>query len=564
MKDLKVLDIKNLSLSFFNDNQPTQVINNISFHLNQGKTLGIVGESGSGKSLTALSILRLIPANAKLTADEIVFNADGIETNLLNLTEKEIIQYRGSRISMIFQEPMTSLNPTMKCGKQVAEVLSIHKKKNNINSKQKVLELFSEVKLPDPLRVFNSYPHELSGGQKQRVMIAMAIALNPAILIADEPTTALDVTVQKSILDLLKQLQNKYQMSIIFISHDLGIISQIADSIMVMYKGEIVEFGPANQLLKNPTNPYTIGLLKCRPTLQSKSERLPVLSDFLNASKEISMQPRTKKLHLHNSPILEIKNLTKKFVLETDIFGKPTKELLAVNNVSFEVFKGETLGLVGESGSGKSTISRLITQLINCNSGLMQYKGISLQSLNRRELQEFHKNVQIIFQDPYSSLNPKITIGEAIMEPMMVHKIYKTRYERIEKTNDILKKVRLTPDAFNKYPHEFSGGQRQRIAIARALAVQPEFIICDESVSALDVSVQAEILNLLNDFKDEFGLTYIFISHDLAVVKYMADRIMVLRNGELVEINETEKLYNSPVSDYTKNLINSVPQVFQD
>jgi len=465
---------------------------------------------------------------------------------------------------MIFQEPMTSLNPTMKCGYQVEEVFHIHKKKSNINPKQKVLELFAEVKLPDPLRAYNSYPHELSGGQKQRVMIAMAIALNPAILIADEPTTALDVTVQKSILDLLKQIQNKYQMSIIFISHDLGIISQIADSIMVMYKGEVVEFGSAEQIIKNPAKPYTIGLLKCRPTLQSKTERLPILADFINPLKEISQQPRLRKSKLISTPILEVKNLTKKFIVETDVFGKIKKDFLAVNNVSFEVFKGETLGLVGESGSGKSTISRLITQLISSNSGLLIYKGVSLQKLKKRDLQEFHKNVQIIFQDPYSSLNPKITIGEAIMEPMMVHKIYKTRSERIEKTKEILEKVRLAPDAFYKYPHEFSGGQRQRIAIARALSVQPEFIICDESVSALDVSVQAEILNLLNDFKYDFDLTYIFISHDLAVVKYMADRIMVLRNGELIEINETEKLYRSPVSNYTKNLIDSVPQIFPD
>ena len=564
MKDLKILDVKNLSLSFINGNQSIQVIKNISFCLNQGQTLGIVGESGSGKSLTALSILRLLPANAKLEADQIVFKTDGIETNLLSVTEKEIRLFRGSNISMIFQEPMTSLNPTMKCGDQVKEVFHIHKKKNRKDSRLKVLELFSEVKLPDPQRIYNSYPHELSGGQKQRVMIAMAIALNPVILIADEPTTALDVTVQKSIIDLLKQIQNKYKMSILFISHDLGIISQIADNVMVMYKGEIAEFGPTNHVINNPTNAYTKGLLKCRPTLQSKSERLPVLSDFLNPLKDSSTHPNVKRPKLSTLPILEIQNLTKKFILETNIFGKPKNELLAVNNISFEVFKGETMGLVGESGSGKSTISRIITQLIESNSGLIKYKGVSLYSLGKKELQEFHKNVQIIFQDPYSSLNPKITIGEAIMEPMMVHKIYKTKSERIEKAKEILEKVRLTPDAFYKYPHEFSGGQRQRIAIARALSVKPEFIICAESVSALDVSVQAEILNLLNDFKDEYNLTYIFISHDLAVVKYMSDRIMVLQNGNLVEINETEKLYNSPVSDYTKKLIGSIPQIKVD
>lgn len=558
---MKVLDVKNLSLEFINDNQTTRVINNISFNLDQGQTLGIVGESGSGKSLTALSILQLIPPNAKLTAEEILFYGEGKSTDLSKLSEKELIQFRGAKISMIFQEPMTSLNPTMKCGEQVAEVIKIHQKLNKKEIRNRVLELFSEVMLPDPLRVFSSYPHELSGGQKQRVMIAMAIALNPSILIADEPTTALDVTVQKSILDLLKQIQNKYHMSIIFISHDLGIISQIADNIMVMYKGKIVEFGSAKQILKNPANPYTIGLLKCRPTLQSNQRRLPVLADFLESSNKINQKDEFKATRVYDTPVLEVKNLSKKFILDKNIFGKTKKELIAVNDVSFKVFKGETLGLVGESGSGKSTISRIITRLISENSGLIHYKGVSLKLMSRKQVKEFHKNVQIIFQDPYSSLNPKITIGEAIIEPMLVHNLFTSRAEAVKKATEILEKVRLAPDAYNKYPHEFSGGQRQRIVIARALAVQPEFIICDESVSALDVSVQAEILNLLNDFKDEFGLTYIFISHDLAVVKYMSDRIMVLQNGGLVEINKTEELYCSPASDYTKKLIGSIPQI---
>ncbi|MDX9696677.1 MAG: ABC transporter ATP-binding protein [Bacteroidales bacterium] len=558
---MKVLDVKNLSLTFINNNQSARVINNISFGLNQGQTLGIVGESGSGKSLTALSIVQLIPPNAKLKAEEILFYDEGKSTDLSKLSEKELIQFRGAKISMIFQEPMTSLNPTMRCGEQVAEVIKAHQEFNNREIKNRVLELFSEVMLPDPKRVFKSYPHELSGGQKQRVMIAMAIALNPSVLIADEPTTALDVTVQKSILDLLKQIQVKYHMSIIFISHDLGIISQIADNIMVMYKGEIVEFGSAQQILKNPTNPYTIGLLKCRPTLQSNERRLPILADFRDNSTKKSEVQEFKTIRSHTTPILEVKNITKKFILDKTVFGKTKKELIAVNDVSFNVYKGETLGLVGESGSGKSTISRIITRLISENSGLIHYKGLSLKLMSRKQLKEFHKNVQIIFQDPYSSLNPKITIGEAIVEPMLVHNLFSSRTEAVKKATEILEKVRLTPDAFYKYPHEFSGGQRQRIVIARALAVQPEFIICDESVSALDVSVQAEILNLLNDFKDEFNLTYIFISHDLAVVKYMSDRIMVLQNGGLVEINKTEELYSSPASDYTKKLISSIPQI---
>ncbi len=558
---MKVLDVKNLSLEFTNNNQSVRVINNITFNLNQGQTLGIVGESGSGKSLTALSIVQLIPPNAKLKAEEILFYDEGKSTDLSKLSEKELIQFRGAKISMIFQEPMTSLNPTMKCGEQVAEVIKAHQEFNNREIKNRVLELFSEVMLPDPKRVFKSYPHELSGGQKQRVMIAMAIALNPSVLIADEPTTALDVTVQKSILDLLKQIQLKYHMSIIFISHDLGIISQIADNIMVMYKGEIVEFGSAQQILKNPTKPYTIGLLKCRPTLQSNERRLPILADFRDNSTKKSEVQEFKTIRSHTTPILEVKNITKKFILDKTVFGKTKKELIAVNDVSFNVYKGETLGLVGESGSGKSTISRIITRLISENSGLIHYKGLSLKLMSRKQLKEFHKNVQIIFQDPYSSLNPKITIGEAIVEPMLVHNLFSSRTEAVKKATEILEKVRLTPDAFYKYPHEFSGGQRQRIVIARALAVQPEFIICDESVSALDVSVQAEILNLLNDFKDEFNLTYIFISHDLAVVKYMSDRIMVLQNGGLVEINKTEELYSSPASDYTKKLISSIPQI---
>jgi len=563
VKTLKILDVKNLSLSFYNNNQPTQVLKNISFTLDQGQTLGIVGESGSGKSLTVLSVLKLLPSNAKLSADNILFTNNGLETNLLNLEENEILNFRGCNISMIFQEPMTSLNPSIKCGKQVEEVFYIHQTNKNSVSKSKVIELFEEVMLPDPLRIYNSYPHQLSGGQKQRVMIAMAIALKPAILIADEPTTALDVTVQKSILDLLKQIQEKYQMSIIFISHDLGIISQMADNIMVMYRGELVEFGQADQIIKNPNHAYTKGLLKCRPNLKLKPYRLHILSDFTNPPREKKEKPVIVENLIQKDPLLRVQNLTKRFIIETSFFGKTNKELIAVDDISFEVFKGETLGLVGESGSGKSTLSRIITQLINYNSGLIEYNGVSLQNLSKKELKEFHKKVQIIFQDPYSSLNPKITAGEAIMEPMIVHGIYSSFREREKETKRLLEKVRLSPNSFNKYPHEFSGGQRQRIVIARALAVKPEFIICDESVSALDVSVQAEILNLLNDFKEEFNLTYIFISHDLAIVKYMSDRIMVLKNGELIEINETDKLYSSPVSEYTKNLISSIPNIAQ-
>lgn len=558
---MKVLEVKNLSLSFNSNNNIKLVLKNISFNLNHGETIGIVGESGSGKTLTALSVLKLLPHNATLTGDYIKFYKENIETDLLNISENEILQHRGCNISMIFQEPMTSLNPSIKCGKQVAEVFLVHKNESNLSARKKVLELFSEVKLPDPKRIYNSYPHQLSGGQKQRVMIAMAIGLKPAILIADEPTTALDVTVQKSILELLKQIQGKYPMSIIFISHDLGLISKIADKIMVMYKGEIVEFGDTKKVISSPDHRYTQGLLKCRPTLHEKPFRLPVLNDFLNPETEKKENSKNDLVMHTKEPILFVNKLTKKYALKTNLLGKVKKELVAVNNISFEVYKGETLGLVGESGSGKSTIGRLITQLIQQNSGQIHYKGISLNNLSKKELKAFHKNVQIIFQDPYSSLNPRITIGNAIMEPMAVHGLYESNTLREHKAKELLNLVKLPEESFNKFPHEFSGGQRQRIVIARALAVNPEFIICDESVSALDVSVQAEILNLLNDFKDEFNLTYIFISHDLAVVKYMSDRIMVLKDGMLVEINETDKLYHSPVSEYTKNLINSIPEI---
>ncbi|OFX46967.1 MAG: ABC transporter ATP-binding protein [Bacteroidetes bacterium GWC2_33_15] len=554
---MKILEVNNLSLSFIQDKCTIDILKNISFSLNHSQTLGIVGESGSGKSLTALSIIRLIPQNASLHDGKVLFSENDGLTDLLILPEKEMLNFRGKNISMIFQEPMTSLNPSMKCGNQVAEVIIKHLKVNKNNAKLKVQELFDEVKLPDPVRIFNSYPHQLSGGQRQRVMIAMAIALKPSILIADEPTTALDVTVQKSIIELLKQIQQKYKMSIIFISHDLGIISQIADHILVMRNGEVIEYGAASEILNNPKQDYTKGLLKCRPTLQLKPYRLPTLSNFNN---NVAVNPEISKKD-DRQVVLSVTNLSKKYILKKNFLGNTRQEFFAINNISFNVYEGETLGLVGESGSGKTTLGRMICQLILNDRGNIYFKGKSLNELNKKQLREFHGKVQIIFQDPYSSLNPKITIGEAIMEPMKVHRLYSSEIERKEKTFDLLDKVRLSKDSFYKYPHEFSGGQRQRIVIARAVALQPEFIICDESVSALDVSVQAEILNLLNDLKDEYGLTYIFISHDLSVVKYMSDRVMVLKDGKLVEINDADTLYKSPASEYTKKLIDSIPDI---
>jgi peptide/nickel transport system ATP-binding protein len=565
---VNILEIKNLSLSFKSNSGNKSVLKNISFNLKEAKTLGIVGESGSGKSLTALSILKLLPINACVDNGNIFFLNTESKTDLLSLSEKELVKIRGNEISMIFQEPMTSLNPSLKCGVQVLELITNHTRIKKSKTKLKVLELFDEVKLPDPARIFNSYPHEISGGQKQRIMIAMAIALKPKILIADEPTTALDVTVQKAILELLKQIQLKYKMSIIFISHDLGIISNIADDILVMYKGEVVEFGTKKEILTNPKENYTRGLLSCRPTLQTQKGRLPILSDYMEKKNEGVNSNNTTEIAKNDSidsyddePILKVNSLSKNFIIKKNFFGKSKHIYSAVKDIKFEVFKGETLGLVGESGCGKTTLGRMLVKLIESSSGKIKYKGKTLNQLHKRELKDWRKNVQIIFQDPYSSLNPKQTIGDALLEPIIAHKLIKNRKEGLQKVFEILEKVRLEKESFYKFPHEFSGGQRQRIVIARALILQPEFLICDESVSALDVSVQAEVLNLLNDLKKEYNLTYIFISHDLAVVKYMSDRIMVMKNGELIEINKADELYHSPASEYTKNLIRSIPDI---
>ncbi|MBU8893588.1 MAG: ABC transporter ATP-binding protein [Bacteroidales bacterium] len=564
---MKILEIKNLSLSFVNTSGTKQVLKNISFSLEKAKTLGIVGESGSGKSLTALSVLKLLPNNAVIDNGNIFLVDQDSKIDLLTLTEKELVKIRGNEISMVFQEPMTSLNPSVKCGKQVVEVLTNHERVSKSDAKKRVIELFDEVKLPDSERIYNSYPHEISGGQKQRVMIAMAIVLKPKILIADEPTTALDVTVQKAILDLLKEIQKKYKMSIIFISHDLGIISRIADDILVMYGGEVAESGRKNDILTKSVNSYTKGLLSCRPALNMKKERLPVLSDFTeNSMSELSLKNQENKKteglgNISDEIILKVNHLSKNFIVKKNFFGKSKHIYSAVNDMNFELFKGETLGLVGESGCGKTTLGRMLVRLIDSTSGLIEYKGRALNVLTNRELKNLRRNVQIIFQDPYSSLNPKHTIGDALLEPLIAHKLISNRKSGIKKVYEVLEKVKLQSESFYKFPHEFSGGERQRIVIARALILQPQFIICDESVSALDVSVQAEILNLLNDLKKEYQLTYIFISHDLAVVKYMSDRIMVMKEGRLIEINEADELYRSPASEYTKKLIGSIPEI---
>lgn len=557
---MKILEVNNLSLSFKSNQQEVDVLKKVSFSLEKGKTLGIVGESGSGKSITALSVLKLLPKNAIIKEGEINFFSKNEFSNLLNCSEKEMLSVRGLKISMIFQEPMTSLNPSLTCGYQVSEIIRYHLNQSEKKAKERTLELFKEVKLPVPEKIYYKYPHEISGGQKQRVMIAMAIALKPTILIADEPTTALDVTVQKSILELLKQIQQKYGTSIIFISHDLGVISNISDNILVMYKGEVVEYGNKNDVIKNPQNPYTIGLLKCRPTLETKKVKLPVLDDFLKNRKEQKSKSNIENINKSDEVILSIDNLDKIYFSNKSFLGKYKERFKAVNNISFNVYKGETLGLVGESGCGKTTLGRTIVQLLEKTSGHIYFKSKRIDNLSAKELKEFRKKVQIVFQDPYSSLNPKLTIGDALKEVLNVHKLYEKK-QRTEKVFEILKKVKLEKESFYKYPHEFSGGQRQRIVIARALILEPEFIICDESVSALDVSVQAEILNLLNEIKQEFGLTYIFISHDLSVVKYMSDRILVMKDGELVELKKADEIYNSPASEYTKSLISSIPNL---
>ncbi|PIQ25791.1 MAG: ABC transporter ATP-binding protein [Bacteroidetes bacterium CG18_big_fil_WC_8_21_14_2_50_41_14] len=558
-----MLHIENLHIAFKNRTEETTAVSGIDLTLKKGESIGLVGESGSGKSLTALAIMGLLPKQALLRAGKIVFN----NTNLLALSSKEMNLLRGQQIAMIFQEPMTSLNPVMRCGKQVAESILRHQKVSSKEAKAQVISLFKQVNLPRPEQIIRAYPHELSGGQKQRVMIAMAIANNPSLLIADEPTTALDVTVQKEILELLDHLRKTKGMSLVFISHDLGVVSRVADRVAVMYKGSIVEQGLCSDVFTHPQHPYTKGLLACRPPLDSRPEHLPVIEDFLNGTTELKS---TKEILTRNpvdyqlkglKPALDVTNLTKSYPVERNLLGKVTREIKAVDEVSFQVYPGETLGLVGESGCGKSTLGRAILQLIQPDEGSILFEGNDLMHISRQALKATRRNLNIVFQDPYSSLNPRMSIGEAIMEPMKVHMLFKNRKERLTKAAELLERVGLTAQQMNRYPHEFSGGQRQRIVIARALALNPRFIICDEAVSALDVSVQAKVLNLLNELKREFGFTYIFISHDLSVVKYMSDRIMVMKEGKIIEIGNADEIYYHPQSEYTSKLISSLPSL---
>ena len=552
-----MLKVENLTVKFGN----ISVLKEVSFSLKKGEILGVVGESGSGKSITSLSLMGLLPPQASIEngSAQILLNS-GESLNLLSLDEKKFQTIRGKHLAMIFQEPQTCLNPSMRCGKQLLEAILLNTKFKGSAAKKRCIELLVEMQLPNPEKVYSSYPHQLSGGQKQRVMIAMALSGNPELLIADEPTTALDVTVQKGLLILLKSLRDKYQMGMIFISHDLGLIKEIADRVIVLQHGKIVEQGLVKQIFETPQNPYTKGLLACRPPITYKPHRLITVEDFTGGnSRIVESKPNTPSTSIKDILLYSAKNVVTTFTIQKNLWGKSTKQFKAVDNVCLELFEGETLGVVGESGSGKTTLGRTLLHLIKSQSGTITYKGVNISQMDKKLNPQFRRDVQLIFQDPYSSLNPRKTIGQTISEPLKVHGICRNKEERKTKVLDLLSQVALSSDSYYRYPHEFSGGQRQRIVIARALAVNPKVIICDEIVSALDVSVQAQVLNLLKDLKEQLNLTLLFISHDLAVVKYISDRIIVLKNGSLVESGVSEEIFNHPKTEYTKNLINSIP-----
>ncbi len=560
-----VLSIENLTISFNYHGTKFKAVDNVNIDLSPGMSLGIVGESGSGKSLTAKAILNLLPNNANLQSGKIRIRDKQEEIiNVLSSSARDLENLRGDTVSMVFQEPMTSLNPVFRCGNQVTENIRKHKKVDAKKAKSEAINLFQEVKLPTPERIFSSYPHELSGGQRQRVMIAMALSCRPKILIADEPTTALDVTVQKSILDLLKSLQKKYQMSLIFISHDLGVISEVAEEVAVMYQGKIVEQGSLSQIINNPENSYTKGLIACRPSIHKKPERLQTLDQFVGKeeSGKITKEDREEGFYHRKEEqgkLFVLENVSKTFSIRKNFFGKMIKSFKAIDDVTFNIYKGETLGLVGESGSGKTTLGRILMNLLDFEQGEILYRRKNLSKLKRSALKRFRQNVQIIFQDPYSSLNPKMSVGQIIEEPIKYYRFITNKQDRRQRVIELLNNVKLDESFFNRFPHELSGGQRQRIAIARVLALNPEFIICDEAVSGLDVSIQAEILNLLQELKEKFHLTYVFISHDFSVIRFMADRIAVMKDGKLVELSDSEQLFKAAQNSYTKALLSSVP-----
>lgn len=591
----KVLEVRNLHVEFRRDGASTYAVKDVSFDVYRGRTLGIVGESGSGKSVSCLAVMGLLPKSAAVSGhawlqntpqpashsdnldktessenseySEYSDNSDTSKTDLLTLNEDAYLNIRGCRIGMIFQEPMTSLNPVHRCGDQVMEMLLAHERVSRDEARQRVLDLFEEVMLPRPDKIFSSYPHEISGGQKQRVMIAMALICHPDLIIADEPTTALDVTVQQTILQLLRSLQQRHHIGIIFITHDLGVIAQIADDVAVMYKGEIVEQGSAQQVLYHPCHPYTQGLLACRPPLDSRPRRLPTVQDYLSgkgAVADSSAAPAPANLDAVGqsaTPLLRVRDLQVTYPLRKNLFGRVLQSLNAVDGLTFDIYRGEILGLVGESGCGKSTLGRAILQLIERSAGTVEYDGVSLDRLSRSQRKELRRKMQIVFQDPYSSLNPRLTIGQAIMEPLLCHHLCPDARSRRQRALELMQQVGLDTEWFNRYPHEFSGGQRQRVCIARALVLQPELVVCDESVSALDVSVQAQVLNLLNDLKERFGYTYLFITHDLSVVKFFSDRIMVMERGRIVEQGPSDQLFANPQHPYTQRLLAAIPRL---
>lgn len=554
-----LLQIRQLSVAFKARNQETLAVNGINLVIHPGETFALVGESGSGKSVTSLSILGLLPEAAIIKTGEINLTHQGQTTDLLKLPAQALRKIRGHRVSMIFQEPMTSLNPVMRCGDQVSESLQLHLGLGAAAARQQAIAWFEKVRLPAPGKTYNRYPHELSGGQKQRVMIALAMCCNPRLLICDEPTTALDVTVQKTILELIKSLQAETGMSVLFITHDLGVVAEMAHRVGIMYQGQLVEEGATTTLLKNPAHPYTKALIACRPALHAPGERLPTVAD-MESGISIEKAAPSKKTVQEQQVLVAVKDLVVSFPVRRNWLGKVTQEYHAVNGVSLEIRKGETLGLVGESGCGKTTLGRSILHLIKPSSGTIFFNGERIEHVDSGRIRALRKASQLVFQDPYSSLNPRMTVGSAIEEVLALHFGMPGKHRR-DRVADLLKKVDLPPDAARRYPHEFSGGQRQRIVIARALAVEPAFLVCDESVSALDVSVQAQVLNLLNDLKGSLGLTLLFISHDLSVVRYMCNRILVMHAGEIVEAGDAEQIYTQPRHPYTARLLEAVPRM---
>lgn len=561
MSTTPLIQLTDLSISFPSKEQKNQMVHGVSFDIHKNEILGIVGESGSGKSISSLALMGLLDSKSSKVQGSALFE----NQDLLTLKEKEFRKIRGAQISMIFQEPMSSLNPSLSCGYQVLEIILQHQKVSKSEAKQQVISLFEKVKLPRAEAMYDQYPHQISGGQKQRVMIAMAIACKPQLLIADEPTTALDVTVQKEIIKLLKELQQETGMSILFISHDLSLISEICDRVVVMYQGNIVEQGNALDVFQNPQEDYTKALIRSKPSISKRLKKLPSVKDFIEKTVDETLYTDKERAVFHKElyakkPLLEIVDLKKHYLSTKKWWFQKDQYIKAVDGVSFQLYDGETLGLVGESGCGKSTLGRTLLHLEKATSGTVFYKGKDITKLSNREVKKLSKDIQIIFQDPFSSLNPRIPVGEAILEPMQVHGILNSKSERKEKVLSILEKVGLLPEHYNRYPHEFSGGQRQRIGIARTIALQPKLIVCDESVSALDVSVQAQVLNLLNDLKKDFGFSYIFISHDLSVVKYMSDQLVVMNAGKIEEIGDADAIYADPKSEYTQQLIAAIPK----